>query len=437
MRHLIASDATIRSAIATALGQESGGAAVTPRQLRDGDGLYLLLVVKGRVAPAWRFDYTAATRKTLSLGTYPDTGLAAARRKAEEFRRLVAGGSDPSSVRKAAKDERKRAQEATKRVAGGLPALDSFEAVARELHAAKAPTWSQQYAERWIDRMAKDLFPSIGALQLPAITPPLLLKTLRAIEARGAHETAHTLLQTAGQVFRYGIHTGRCERNPTPDLRGALKPIVVKNMSAATDPIAAGGLLRAIAAYQGSPLTRGALRLSALLFQRPGNIRAMKWAAVDLEAAMWTIPSAEMKRRVSEKLNGRPHLVPLSRQALEILAELQPLSGRGVFVFPSLHTGERCMSENTVNVALRRMGLGRDEATAHGFRAMARTLLVERLGVDPEVVEAQLAHGKSGPLGSAYDRAEYLDLRRVAMQRWADYLDQLEKGGRVMPIKAA
>jgi len=246
------------------------------------------------------------------------------------------------------------------------------------------------------------------------------------------------LKQTAGQVFRFGIQTGRCERNPAPDLQGALKPVVVKHMAAVLEPTKAGELMRSIDDYAGQPMTRAALALSALLFQRPGNIRAMEWAEIDTHAALWTIPAAKMKRNVHGKTNGRPHMVPLAPQALVILEELKPLTGAGRFLFPSLLGGKRCMSENTLRTALRRMGYTNDDMTPHGFRAMARTLIAERLpGVSTDVIEAQLAHGKSGPLGMAYDRAEFMDQRRQMMCLWADYLDKLRLGGKVFELKQA
>lgn len=423
-RHLIPSDASIR--------------ALKPgaKRLSDGDGLYLLPFVKGG-AHGWRFDYTHGTRKTLSLGTYPDTSLALARQKADEFRKILAEGNDPSDLRKAKKAQLAEKQEARDRAKAGLPPADSFEAVAREFHATRAAAWSKQYHERWIERLEKDVFPRLGRKLLPDISAKMLLDVLRAVEKRGAQETAHTLRQHAGQVFMYGIQTDRCERNPAPNLHGALQPVVVTHMAAMLEPPAVGALMRSIAAYEGAPATRAALELSALLFQRPGNMRAMQWADVDLEAAMWTITSEDMKRTVAGKAKGRPHLVPLSTQAVKILRDLEPLTGHGRYVFPSLLTGQRCMSENTVNTALRRMGIGREEMTAHGFRAMARTLLVERLNVAPDMVEAQLAHGKSGPLGEAYDRAKYLEQRRTMMQSWSDYLDQLRTGAKVLAFRAA
>ena len=426
-RHLIAGDATIKTAI-------TRGDA----RLLDGDGLHLRIIVKGQVAPAWRFDYSLRGRKTLSLGRYPDVGLAHARKVADEYRKIVAEGRDPSDIRKAAKGEQKQAKDAAERDAGGLPPVDSFEAVAREFHKARAKGWSPQYGERWLERMERDLFPTIGRMQLPAITPPVLLKVLRAIEARGARETAHTLRQTAGAVFRYGIATGRSERNPCPDLHGALEPIITKHAAAILEPKKLAELMRAIDDYSGQPATKAALLLSALTFQRPGNVRAAEWADIDLDSATWTIPAAAMKRKLAGKLNGRAHIVPLAPQTVAVLRELEPLTGHGRrLLFPGLVNHDRPLSENTVNLALRRMGFDGKTMSAHGFRATARTMLVERLGVDPEVVEAQLAHDKSGPLGSAYDRAEFLEQRRACMTTWANYLDQLRKGGKVMPIRAA
>ena len=390
----------------------------------DGGGMYLLVKASGRY---WRMDYThASKRKTLALGVYPEVSLSKARKRREEARELLAEGLDPSAA--------KRAEKLATRVA----AVNTFEAVAREFHATQASGWSPRYATRWIERMEKDLFPYIGRLTLPAITAPVLLDALRKVEKRGANETAHTLRQTAGQVFRYGVQTGRCERSPVTDLHGALKPIVVKHMAAVLEPAKAGELLRAIDGYTGQPMTKAALALSALLFQRPGNIRQMEWTWIDFDKALLTIPSQDMKRRLAQKLNGRPHFVPLAQQAIAILKELQPLTGHGRYVFPSLRTGERAMSDNTINAALRRMGFASDEMSAHGFRAMARTLMIERIpGISADVIEAQLAHGKSGPLGAAYDRAEFMEQRRRMMSEWADYLDKLRMGAEVIQFKKA
>jgi len=335
---------------------------------------------------------------------------------------MPANCTDPAQQRRLDKLQRKHAADVT------------FEAVAREFHALKASGWSVTYAARWIERMEKDAFPWIGSLPLSDITAPSLLKVLRRVEARGANETAHTLRQTAGQVFRYGIATGRCERDPAPDLHGALSPLAVKHMAAVSKPSQAAALMRSIESYEGQPSTRAALMLSALLFQRPGNIRQMEWGEIDLDAGLWTIPSQMMKRTKKGKANGRPHLVPLAPQAVAVLRDLYPLTGHGRYVFPSLLTGERPMSENTLRGALRRMGYSNDDMTPHGFRAMARTIMVEvkDLNINPDVIEAQLAHGKSGPLGAAYDRAEFIDQRREMMNKWADYLDEIRVGAKVL-----
>ena len=389
----------------------------------DSGGLYLEVTPNGSRRWFWKYRF-GNKEKRLALGHYTEAGskrvvvsLKDAREARDDARKLLRAGTDPAQQRQLDKLARQT-------VAG-----ITFEAVARELHATRHSGWSPRYAARWIERMEKDLFPWIGSLPLAEITAPLLLHTLRRIEGRGANETAHTLRQTAGQVFRYGIATGCCERNPAPDLHGALKPIVVKHMAAVLDPAGVSALMRAIDRYEGQPLTRAALELSALLFQRPGNIRQMEWAELDLDAALWTIPAAKMKRSVHGKVNGRPHQVPLAPRAVSILRDLHPLTGHGRCVFPSLLTGERCMSENTLRTALRRMGYTNDEMTPHGFRAMARTILVEQLNVNPDVIEAQLAHGKSGPLGAAYDRAEFMTQRRTMMSKWATYLDQLRRDG--------
>jgi integrase len=387
----------------------------------DGNGMYLLVKA---VSKYWRMDYTySGKRKTLALGVYPAVSLAKARKRRESAREQLADGIDPSWAKRQEKQEATTAHAST------------FELVALEFLATKKDSWSATYSAKWERGMRKDLFPYIGKLPISTITPIVLLDALRKCEKRGAIESAHTLRQTAGQVFRYGIQTGRCERSPATDLQGALKPVVTKHMAAVLDPIKVGELMRCIQDYNGQPTTRVALALSALLFQRPGNIRQMEWAWVDDDAAMLTIPSQDMKRRKHQKLNGRPHLVPLAPQALALLDELRPLTGHGRYVFPSLLTGERPMSDNTVNMALRRLGYTKDEMSAHGFRAMARTLLIERIpGMSTDVIEAQLAHGKSGPLGSAYDRADFLEQRKTMMVEWANYLEKLAKGADVVQL---
>lgn len=394
------------------------------RRLTDGGGLYLEVSPAGSKRWFWKF-YPDGKESRLALGSYPEVTLKAARAARDDARKTRTTGTNPVQQRKADK------------LAASANSATTFEAVARELHTSKATPegWGNHHAAQWLRCQEKDLFPWLGSLPLADVSAPLLLNALRRVEKRGTLRMAHDLREYAGQVFRYGIATGRCTSNPAGDLKGALRPFVVKHMAAVLEPTQAGELLRAIDAYNGQPSTRAALALSALLFQRPGNIRAMEWAEVDTEAALWTIPADKMKRNAHGKANGRPHLVPLAPQALAVLAELAPLTGHGRYVFPSLLTGERCMSENTVRNALRRMGYGNDEMTAHGFRAMARTLIAERLpGIPEGVIEAQLAHGKGGPLGMAYDRAEFMEQRRAMMTTWADYLDRLRAGAQVLPF---
>ncbi len=395
----------------------------TRHRLADAGGLYLELTPAG--SRRWFVKYRhAGKERRLALGSYPEVTLKAAREARDAARKVRQSGADPVQARKA------------ERLAAKASAADTFEAVAREFHGVKRGGWSDTHAHQWLRACEKDLFPWIGALPLSGISAPVLLDTLRRVEARGAVYMARDLAEFSGQVFRYGIATGRCADNPAAHLRGALKPHIEKHAGAITTPVKAGELMRAIAGYKGQPATRAALLLSVYLFQRPGNIRAMEWSEIDVDAALWTIPAAKMKRTKVGKLNGRPHLVPLSTQALAVLAEMRPLTGHGRYVFPSLLSGERSMSENTVRGALRRMGYGNDDMTAHGVRAMARTLIGEQLhGISPEVVEAQLAHGKTGPLGLAYDRAEYMAQRRDLMQTWADYLDRLAEGAEVVPIR--
>lgn len=381
-------------------------------RLTDGGCLYLEVASNGSKRWFWKYIFDGK-EKRLALGSYPATSLLQARQARNAARVQHESGVDAAQQRRLDKLSRR------------VEETDTFEGVAREFHATKVSGWSEQYGKRWLERLEKDVFPWLGTLSLAKVTAPLLLQAFRRVESRGVRELAHSLREASGQVFRYGIATGRCDRNPAADLRGTLKPVATRHMAAVLEPAQAGDLMRSIHDYTGHASTRAALFLSALLFQRPGNIRQMEWAEVDLDGALWSIPAQKMKRTKLAKINGRPHLVPLAPQAIACLRELQSLTGRGRYVFPSLHTSERPMSENTVRVALRRMGYDNDTMTPHGFRAMARTLLVERTNVPPDVIEAQLAHAKNGPLGAAYDRAEFMDQRRQMMTTWADYLDQL------------
>jgi integrase len=406
-------------------------------KLSDGGGLYLELHPNG--ARYWRLKYRiAGVEKRLSLGVYPEVGLAEARKRREEARKLIANGTDPSEVRKAQNAAIVAKAVASKAEAEGKPGPGTFEFVAREwlttVHMVKV---SAGHADRTRIRLEQDAFPWIGRRPIDQIDAPELLMAVRKVEARGAIETAHRIKDACGQVFRYGIAIGACKRNPAADLKDALRPVETKHHAAITDPKPVGELLRAMADYQGHPVTRAALGLSALLLLRPGELRHMEWAWLDLDAAMLTVPPEVMKRNKADKLNGAPHMVPLSAQAVAILRELQALTGHGRFVFPALTTGQRCMSENTVRSALRRMGYGNDDMTAHGFRATARTMIAERLGIAPEVIEAQLAHAVADALGRAYNRTQYLEQRRDMMSKWADYLDALRKGAQVIPFKAA
>jgi len=390
----------------------------------DGKSLYLLVKAAGKY---WRLDYAhGGKRKTLALGVYPAVSLADARKGRDKARELLAQGTDPGTAKK---EDRQATAAAT---------ANTFEAVAREFHALKAGGWSEGHATKWLRMNELYLFPYIGPLPLSTIKAPTLLAALRKVEKKGILSTAQDLQAMAGQVFRYGIQTGRCESNPGADLKGALQPHIAKHFAAILDPVEAGALLRAMDAYTGQPETVAALKLSALFFQRPGNIRAMEWAWIDLDKKMLTIPAKHMKSSKHEKANGKPHIVPLARQALDVLRSIQPLTGHGRYVFPGARTGERPMSDGTINAALRRLDYGNNEHVAHGFRAMARTMMAERLsGIPQDMVEAQLGHGKKGPLGSAYDRSEYLPQRQQMMQTWADYLDKLRTGADVIQLKKA
>lgn len=398
-------------------------------RITDGAGLYLLVKPDG--AKWWRLDYTIeGKRKTLSMGTYPDTTLSAARRKAEEARRLVADGTDPSDKRKATKQRLAKERETERRLAEGIPPENSFEAVAREWFAKYSPSWAANHSNKIMGRLEADVFPWIGGRPISGITAPDLLAVLRRIEERGAIETAHRVKQNAGQIFRYAIATGLAERDPAQDLKGALPPPQKKHLAAIVDARAIGGLLRAIDAYSGSFVTRCALKLAPLVFVRPGELRKAEWADIDLDAAEW-------RYTVTKTRNSgvADHLVPLPAQAVKTLRELQALTGGRRYVFPSARTYDRPMSDNAVLSALRRMGFAKDEMSGHGFRAMARTVLDEVLGYPPHIIEQQLAHAVKDPLGRAYNRTSHLPQRREMMQAWADYLDTL-KADNVVPFNA-
>jgi integrase len=385
-----------------------------PQRLFDGGGLYLEVAPRG--GKWWRLKYRLAGKeKRISLGVYPEVTLKEARGRRDEARKQITAGSDPSAVKKA------------RRIAAAAATADSFEEVAREWVTKMEGVWSEGHRDVTLERLQNYVFPWHGQHAIGAITAPGLLATLRLIEARGAVESAHRVRQICSKVFAYGIATGRAERNPADELRGALAPVKQTHLAALTDPTAVAKLLRAMDGYAGGLITRCALRISPLVFVRPGELRTAEWGEFDLDKAEWNIPAAKMKMRVG-------HLVPLATQAVAILKEVQPLTSRSRYVFPSVRSGERPMSNNTVLAALRTMGYATDEMTGHGFRAMARTILDEVLGIRPDIIEHQLAHKVKDPLGRAYNRTTHLPERRRMMQQWADYLETLKTAG-VEPTK--
>lgn len=379
--------------------------AAKPYKLADERGLYL------EVAPAggkwWRFKYRIdGKEKRISLGVYPDISLRDARDRRDDARKLVANGVDPSMARQAQKASRLER------------AANSFEVLAREWYEKQAGTWSPSHGIRILRRFERDVFPLIGGLPVADITAPVLLDAIRKIEARGAVETAHRAMQNCGQVFRYAIATGRADRDPTPDLRGALSPVQGTHFAAVTEPIEAGRLLRQLDAYQGGYAVRAALKLAPLVFVRPGELRNARWSDVDLDAGEW--------RYIVPKTRT-PHIVPLSTQAVAILSKLKPHTDHSEYVFPGGRSPLKAMSENAVLAAMRDLGITADTMSGHGFRAMARTMLDEVLGFPPHIIEQQLAHAVRDPLGRAYNRTAHLAERKKMMQAWADYLDRLKK----------
>lgn len=381
----------------------------------DGQGLYLLVTTSGKY---WRLNYRfLGKQKTLALGVYPAVSLAKARKKRDEAREQLADGIDPSQAKRDAHQAQR------------LAAAHTFEAVARDWlkkTAAKRAASTQEKVTTWLE---KDVFPSLGRKPISTIRASEVLATVLKIEARGAIDSAHRVKQLCGQVFRYAVANELAERDVTVDLRGALSAVEKENFAAITEPEPAGVLMRSIYAYAGHPYATAALKLAPLVFVRPGELRSAEWSEIDLKAAEWRIPASKMKMNVG-------HIVPLATQAIDILRALHALTGHGKFVFPSIRTGARCMSENTLNAALRSMGYDKQTMTAHGFRAMARTILDEVLGERVDFIEHQLAHLVKDPNGRAYNRTAHLPARRAMMQRWADYLDKLRNGADVVSIES-
>ena len=366
----------------------------------DERGLFLLVTPTG--GRLWRFRYRlGGVEKLLTLGAYPDVPLKRAREKREDARKLVADGIDPSAKRQA-----ERATHA-----------ETFEAIAKEWLDLQSKSLAAETIDILGTRLKSFLYPYVGSRPVASITAQELLAALRRIEARGKHETAHRVRSLAGRVFRYAVATVRAQHDVAADLKDALAPVKSRNFASVTEPARVGELLRAIDGYTGQPITAMALKLAPLVFVRPGELRGAKWSEFDLDGAEWRIPAARMKM-------GEQHIVPLSRQAVAIVRELHALTGSGCYVFPSLLSAERPMSDNTINAALRRLGYGSDEQTGHGFRSMASTLLNEQ-GFPPDVIELQLAHSERNKVRAAYNRAQRIPDRRRMMQAWADYLDLL------------
>lgn len=373
-----------------------------PRKLFDGGGLFLLVNSSGRY---WRMKYRMdGKEKLLALGVYPDVSLKDARKERDAAKALLAKGIDPSTDKRDKKASRLASVNTT------------LEAVAREWHEkVHAHTVTPNHAADCLRRMENHLFPALGARPIAEITPKELLDLLQGIAGAGKVEMARRIKALCGQIWRYGIPTGRTDRDIAADLRDCLRPAKVKHHPAITDPKQLGALLRAIYGYEGFPEPTAALKLSAILFVRPGELRHMEWKDLDLEQSLWSYQPSK---------GGSPLLYPLPRQAVEILRQVQGLTGHRRYVFPSGWGGDRPISENTINAALIRLGY-KDMHTAHGFRATARTLLAEVLGYPIEVIEMQLAHAVKDANGRAYNRTTYFDQRREMMQRWADYLDEL------------
>ncbi len=383
----------------------------------DGRAMYLLVNAVGKY---WRLNYRFVDkRKTLALGVYPDVGLAKARARRERARELLADGIDPAT----AKREEKQAQ--------ADASANTFEAVARVWLTKTASKRAEVTQSRITTLLEKDVFPFIGSMPISTIKPrDVLDKAVRKIETRGSIDTAHRAKQICGQIFRYAVAVGLAERDVTTDLRGALAAIPESHFAAITEPKQVGELMRSIFDYTGHPCTVAALKLTPLVFVRPGELRTAEWAEIDLDAAEWRIPASKMKMKVD-------HLVPLSTQAVALLRSVQPITGHGRYVFPSLRTGERPMSENTINAALRGLGYSKEVHTAHGFRALARTIMDEVMGERVDLIEHQLAHAVKDPNGRAYNRTAHLPARRVMMQNWANYLDKIRIGADVIPLRAA
>jgi len=386
-------------------------------KMHDGGGLFLIVTPTG--GRWWRFKYRYnGKEKTLSLGTYPEIKLSDARKLREEARTHVAKGIDPSELRKATKATQAES------------AANSLEVVAREWIGKQSENWSPANTEIVTRLLTVNVFPWIGKKPIVEVKAPELLNVLRRMEDRGILDSAHRTRAICGQIFRYAIATGRANHDVAADLRGALASPKKKHLASITDPKEVAALLRAIDSLTGTFIVKCAMRLAPLVFVRPGELRQAEWAEINLDKAEWNIPAEKMKTK-------QPHLVPLSTQAVAILKEIQPLTGSTRYVFHSTRTVNKPMSDMALSAALRRMGYAQGEMTPHGFRAMARTILDEILQVRPDFIEHQLAHAVRDPNGRAYNRTAHLEERRKMMQQWADYLDGLKAGAKVIPFHQA
>lgn len=385
-----------------------------PYRVADSNGLCIEVRPSG--SKAWRYRYRYASKASIvTIDEYPSMSLQQARAERDKLRALLRGGANPAHVARA------------ERAAHADRVNSTFGAIALELLAKRAKEGLSPGSVKRERRLIEKDLAAIAAMPITDVTAPILLAALRKLEQRGVVETAHRARSHAGRIFRYALATGRAERNPAEDLAGALEQPRTKHFASLTDPEQIGELLRALHSYQGSPVTQAALRLAPLLFVRPGELRAAKWADIDLDAGEWRYVTSKTKT---------PHIVPLSDQAVQVLAELQPLTQRSEYVFPGVRSASRPMSENTINAALRNLGFDGTTIVGHGFRAMARTVLDEVLGFRPDYIEHQLAHAVRDPLGRAYNRATHLPERRMMMQAWSDYLDTLRENGRkVVPMR--
>ena len=387
-------------------------------------GLYLEISPAG--SKRWFYKYRKDGKEgRMALGSYPDVGPKKAREARDAAKSQKSDGHDPVQVRKVEKLKATRTEG------------DTFKIVALEWYGKQAPQWSESHADRQLRQLERDLFPWIGDRAMVDIHPMELLAALKKIEDRGAIETADRVLMLARQVWDYWLPTAHVQqRNITEGLKGRLTPYRGKTFAAILDPVRMGGLMRAIKGYKGGPVVRTALQLTPYLYQRPGNLRMMEWAELDLEGALWTIPSMKMKRKKLEKEQGEAHTVPLPTQAVALLRSIHPLTGHGRYVFPGERNHDRPVSDNSVRSALYALGFGKEQSW-HGFRASARTMLVDELNIDYNVIEANLAHAVKDANGRSYNRTQYVKQRFVMIQQWADYLDKLATGGDVIQFKAA